>query len=578
MSIPENPPIAPSSPLSAPPSAVEEAAFLLIQKASQLIDMSQHHGNHPRMGATDVCPFIPVSGTTMQDCIALAKRLGKRVGEELAIPVYLYEEAATHPHRKNLASIRKGEYEGLAEKLQKDEWKPDFGPARFNPKAGAIAIGAREFLIAYNINLNTREREYANDIAFELRHKGRSVRQGRTLPFYSKGSLLKYKENHFPCGNCTFVTPHYPLLLEHCHKEHHYDLQALLVDHEVPTPENPVGFSVRKIGFFPHCKAIGWIAQQYDRAQISINLTNYKVTSVHHVLEKARTLALERYLVVTGSEIVGLLPYQALYDTGAFYLKRQGKSAGIPWKDILETAIQSLGLRDVASFKVKEKVLGLPQTDQGSLVQRPLHDFVDEVSRDTPAPGGGSVAALAGALGAALSSMVSNLALGKQEENIHENTLQELAQNAQTLKDTLLMAIDADTNAFNAYTEALRLPQSTPEEKKIRQQNIQEGLQKAIAVPLQTAQLSFHAMELCHQSAKLGKISSITDAGVGTHLAFAGVQGGIYNVLINLKESCDPAYVQDLKNQCDALLQQALKLREENTQLLQLKIQEQLSL
>lgn len=561
--------------LIGPPEAIEEAAFQVIQRASQLIDMQKHKGNHPRMGATDVCPFIPVSDITMDECIQLAQKVGKRVGETLHIPVFLYEEAATSPGRKNLAHVRKGEYEGLPEKLKNPHWTPDFGPAQFNAKAGAIAIGAREFLIAYNINLNTRDKEYANDIAFELRKKGRSVRTGNIRPFYFKGTLVKYQENAFPCGEDDFIGKTFAETAEYCKSKYNYDLEALLAEHSVPKPSHPVGYSVRKSGKFDHCKSIGWFAAQYDCAQISINLTNYKVTSLQDVLEETRKLATERSLVVTGSEIVGLVPFQALYETGKYYLQRQGKSAGIPWRDVLNTAVQSLGLQDVAPFNIEEKVLGLPTTHSGHLIRLRVDQFVDEVSRETPAPGGGSVAALCGALGAALSSMVANLAIGREE--LGETRLREISLQAQKIKDQLLQAVDADTNAFNLYMEAMRLPQKTDEEKNHRQQKIQEGLETAIQVPMDTAKLSFIAMGLAHTAADLGKSSSVTDAGVASQIAYAGVKGGIYNVLINLKESKNTEYVQKMQKNCADLDTQAIQLRDQTTLLIAEKITAQMS-
>lgn len=552
------------------PEAVEEAAFRLIRKASQLIDMTQHHGNHPRMGATDVCPFIPIADTTMADCVKIAKRLGLRVGEELKIPVYLYEEAASSPERKNLANIRKGEYEGLPEKIKHPDWIPDFGPAEFNAKSGASVIGAREFLIAYNINLNTRDKEYANDIAFELRKKGRSVRTGNIRPFYFKGTLLKYREGFFPCGEDDFVGKTFEETVEYCKSKYDYDLVALLAEHNVPHPEHPLQYSVRKIGKFDHCKAIGWFATQYDCAQISINLTNYKITSMHQVLEETRRLAQERSLVVTGSEIVGLVPFQALYDSGKYYLEKQGKSSGVPYLDVLKTAIQSLGLKDVAPFVLEDKVLGLPKTYQGTLIQLKTAHFVDEVSRETPAPGGGSVSALAGALGAALASMVANLSIGREE--VGEDRLKEVALRAQEIKDSLLVAIDQDTNAFNRYLEALKLPQKTPSEQEYRKQQIQAGLELAIQVPLNTAKWSLSAMGLAHTAVNFGKPSSVSDAGVASQIAYAGVKGGIYNVLINARESTHPDYLSQMQKLCADLDQQAVQLREKTAQLVQEKL------
>ena len=553
-----------------PPEGVKEAAFLAIKKAAELIDMSKHHGSHPRMGATDVCPFVPISGISEQECIELSKQVARRVGEELKIPVYLYEKSAQVPERRNLAVIRQGEYEALPEKLKDPKWKPDFGPAEFNAKAGATVIGVREFLIAYNISLNTRESKYATDIAFELREKGRSARRGNTKPFYFKGKqILKYKPGHYPCGNCDFVGATIRETIDHCKSEHDYDLAELLRLNGID-PEHPEGKSVKKPGKFKHCKAIGWMVPEYDRAQISINLTNYKVTSMHHVLEETRKLAAERGLVVTGSEIVGLVPYPALLESGKFYLRHQNRSAGIPIKDILETAVQSLGLRDVSDFNIEERVLGLPDLSKNPLIQMKVSDFVDEVSRESPAPGGGSIAALAGSLGAALSSMVSNLTANKRGSEEVDEILNAAAEQAQEIKFELVRAIDADTDAFNAYMEARRLPAKTEQEKQIKKQAEQDGLKQAVQVPLNTARLSLDALSVAQTVVEYGNPNSITDVGVGAQMAFAGVKGGVYNVLINLKDIEDPDFVADMKKTCAELeksaaekLQQILKIVED---------------
>ncbi len=553
------------------PEGVKEAAFRAIKKAAELIDMRQHKGAHPRMGATDVCPFVPVSGITMEEVVELSKEVARRVGEELGIPVYLYEESATRPERRSLANIRKGEYEGLPEKLKDPQWKPDYGPAEFNPKAGATVIGAREFLIAYNITLNTREKQYATDIAFELREKGRSVRKGNIKPFYFKGELVKYKENYFPCGNCDFVGKTLAETAAHCQKEHGYDLYELLRMHGTD-PENPIGRSVKKPGKFKHLRAIGWYVEEYGRAQISINLTNYKVTPIHAVMEEARRLAAERGLVVTGSEIVGLVPFQAIYDAGKFYLEQQGKSSGIPVEDVIHMAIYSLGLNDVAPFNPREKILGLPQTPSDALISKTVEAFTHEVSRESPAPGGGSIAALAGALGAALGSMVSNLTVGKPGYESVEAELKQLAVRAQEIKDQLLRAVDEDTNAFNAYMEARRLPQNTPEEKAAREKAIEEGLKTAVRVPLRTAQLSLEAMRVCREVVEKGNVNSITDAGVGAQSAFTGVRGGILNVRINLPPIKDEAFKKEMIATCQELEENATQLLEDTLRVLNEKL------
>ncbi len=545
-----------------PPEAVKEAAFKAIKKASELIDMRKHHGSHPRMGATDVCPFVPVTGISIEECVQLSKEVAKRVGEELKIPVYLYEKSATRPERRNLAIIRQGEYEALPEKLKDPKWKPDYGPAEFNAKAGATVIGVREFLIAYNINLNTREAKYATDIAFELREKGRSARRGNIHPFYFKGQeILKYKEGHYPCGSCDFVGKTMQETIEHCQKEHGYDLRELLTLNGID-PDHPEGKSVKKPGKFKHCKAIGWMVPEYDRAQISINLTNYKVTSMHHVMEETRKLAAERGIVVTGSEIVGMVPYPALLETGKFYLKRQSRSVGIPIRDILETAVQSLGLRDVSDFKIEERVLGLPEDLDAPLVQMKVSDFIDEVSRESPAPGGGSIAALAGSLGASLASMVSNLTANKRGSEEVDAVLNEAAEKAQEIKFKLAAAIDADTNAFNAYMEARRLPSKTPEEKKKKFEAEQEGLKQAVRVPLETARQSLEALKVAEVVVQYGNPNSITDVGVGALMAYNGVKGGVFNVLINLGQIQDADFVDEMRRTCAELEKEAAEIRD----------------
>ncbi len=545
------------------PEAVAEAAFQGIKKASEVIDMSVHSGSHPRMGATDVCPFVPVNGVTEEEAIKLAESVAQRVGTELNIPVYLYEKAARTPDRTNLAVIRQGEYEALPEKLKDPKWKPDFGPAEFNKRAGATVIGVREFLIAYNISLNTREKKYASDIAFELREKGRSARRPAGKPFYYKGGkIIRYREGVYPCGSCNFDGKTIEETIEHCKTEHGYDLVELLKLNSID-PLHPEGKPVKKPGKFKFAKAIGWMVDDYDRAQISINLTNYHVTSTHHVLEEARKLAAERGLVVTGSEIVGMVPFKALYETGKYYLNVQERSSGIPVKDVLETAVQSLGLRDVSDFDIEERVLGLPGFDKDALVEMKVNDFADEVSRESPAPGGGSIAALAGALGASLFSMVSNLTASKPGSQEIDKILFDAAEKAQELKDALIKAVDDDTNAFNSYMDARRLPKATSKEKTVREEAMQKGLKEAVHVPLNTAKLSLEAMKLAKVVLEYGNPNSITDVGVGAHIARTGVIGGIYNVLINLKDITDESFNSEMGNACDELKKEADILIEE---------------
>jgi glutamate formiminotransferase / formiminotetrahydrofolate cyclodeaminase len=546
------------------PEAVVEAAFQAVRTASLVLDMTTHTGAHPRMGATDVCPFVPVEGVTLDDCAELARTLGERVGRELALPVYLYEHAASRPERRNLAVVRKGEYEGLEEKLKDPKWVPDFGPAAFNPRAGALITGAREFLVAYNVTLNSRDKAHATDIAFELREKGRVARRGQKDAFYSSGEVLFYREGCFPCGNCDFDGTTFEEVAAHCQREHGYDLGHLLALNDIDASKGVVGRKVHRAGRFTHCKAIGWYVDQYKRAQLSINLTNYKVTSPVDVLEAARVLAAERGLVVTGSEIVGLVPFQALYQAGRHYLQAQGKSPFIPVADVLENAVFSMGLADVAPFEIEKKVLGLPRRVENGLMAMTGQAFVDEVSRDTPAPGGGSIAALAGAQGAALASMVANLTQGKGAPGSEPHLLA-AAEQAQRAKDFLVLAVDEDTNAFNAYMEARRLPAGTPAEKAARQEAMQQGLKTAVDVPWNTALACFEAMEACELAMHHGNPASITDTMGGVTIAFAGVRGGLWNVLINLKDITDPAYRSDMKARCEDLLARAKALVDRTT-------------
>ena len=556
------------------PEAVLEGAFRCIREAAKVIDMRQQHGAHPRMGATDVVPFVPVEGVTMEDCAELARRLGERVARELAIPVYLYEAAASRPERRNLAEVRRGEYEGLEKKLQTPQGQPDC-PAPFNAGAGATIIGAREFLVAYNVTLNSHDKAHATDIAFELREKGRVARRGRVKPYYQAGELSFYAEGAFPCGNCDFSGPTFPETVDHCALVHGYDLPALMRLNDMD-PTSPIGQKVRRRGLFSHCKAIGWYVDTYRRAQISLNLTDYKQTAPHTVLESARQLAADRGLVVTGSEIVGLVPFQCLLASGRYYLQAMGKSTGVPTADILQTAVFSMGLADVAPFEVEKKVLGLPTVNPKALVAMAVHAFTDEVSRDTPAPGGGSIAALAGSLGAALASMVANLAQGGPDAE-KDAKLIALAEQAQGLKDRLLVAVDADTNAFNAFMDARRLPDATPDQKAARQAAMQAGLKVAIDVPLETAKASLAALALAGEAARLGKVASITDAAVGAQMAFAGVRGGIWNVVINLKDIADAAYVTDMQAQCADLLTKATQKLTEVTTFIDQKLLDRLA-
>jgi glutamate formiminotransferase/formiminotetrahydrofolate cyclodeaminase len=490
----------------------------------------------------------------------MARRVGKRIGDELGISVYLYEEAASRPERKNLAKVRSGEYEGMAEKLKEREWAPDFGPTELNRTAGVTAVGAREFLIAYNINLNTTDRRYANEIAYVLRERGRWKRTGNTDPFYYKGEVVRFPEpdesgnTRYPCGPCDFVGGSFEELEAHYADAHSGDLRARYEDLDID-PSAPSG-PVFADGRFRNVKAIGWVIDDYDRAQISMNLTNYKVSPPHQVLEVAREEARKRGIGITGSELVGLVPYEALRESGEFYLRRMMKSPGIPIRDVLETAVQSMGLRDVADFDLDERVLGIPVLE-GPLVLRPTFDFVDEVSRDTPAPGGGSVAALAGAIGGALASMVANLSVGKGEFDEHYEFLADLAQRAQRVKDALVRAVDDDTRAFDAVLVGIRMPKDTEAERAARAAAIQEGYKEATLVPMATVEGCFEALRLCREMAGMATPEMISDVGSGALMAHAGLKAAAYNVRINLPNISDEVFCDEIRGRLGGIVEEA---------------------
>jgi glutamate formiminotransferase/formiminotetrahydrofolate cyclodeaminase len=469
--------------------AAVRAAFNAIETASRLVDMRKHAGAHPRMGATDVCPFVPVRGVTMEDCAALARELGKRVGEELGIPVYLYEYAAATEERRNLANIRAGEYEGLAEKLADPRWKPDFGPVQFNPKSGATVIGARKFLIAYNVNLNTKDRRLANEIALSIREAGRAKRD----------------EN----GN--FVRD-----------------------------EN--GGKVNVPGTLKACKAVGWYIGEYKRAQVSINLVDYDVTPPHAAFDEAKRQAELLGVRVTGSELVGLIPLEAMLLAGRHYLSLQGKSTGVPEKDLIETAIQSLGLNDITPFDPKQKIIEYRVAEPSALVDLSVRGFADETSVDSPVPGGGSVSALMGSLACALGSMVANLTVGKKGYEAADEEMKSLAAKAQQLKDTFLGAVDDDSKAFDEVMSAMKLPRKTEEEIERRKQAIETATKKAVEVPLSVVELCADTVDIIDAVAKKGNRNSISDAGVAALALRAASAGAALNVLINLPGLADKTY------------------------------------
>jgi glutamate formiminotransferase/formiminotetrahydrofolate cyclodeaminase len=482
------------------PEAVEEAAFRAIKTAAATIDMTRHHGEHPRLGATDVCPFVPVQGATMDDCVAIAERLGKRVGEELGIPVFLYEAAATRPDRKSLADIRKGEYEALPEKLKDAAFAPDFGPARFNPKSGATVIGAREFLIAYNVNLNTRDKKLANAIAQAIREAGKPKR-------------------------------------------------------------NPDGTTTNVPGRFRECRAVGWYIEEFGRAQVSINLTNHRVTPLHVVFDAVCEEADKLGLRVTGSELVGLIPREALLAAGDHYLGKQGKTTGVPEKERVHTAVLSLGLSELAGFDPSLKVIeyryaGAPR----GLAAMSLRDFADELSSSSPAPGGGSVAALCGALSASLSAMVAALTWSKPDMDSARPAMSAVGGDAQSLKDRFLESVDRDTDAFNAVLSATRLPKRTPDEISARAGALESANQGAARVPLDVLEGTIRALELALRVAKEGNPNSVSDAGVAGACALAAAEGAALNVRINAPSLTDRSVADEFLARQSRALDRAQEL------------------
>jgi glutamate formiminotransferase/formiminotetrahydrofolate cyclodeaminase len=466
------------------PEAVSEAAFRAATAGAELIDMTRHAGAHPRMGALDVCPIVPVTGVTMDECVIVARALGRRMAEALALPVYFYEYAATRPERRNLADIRAGEYEGLAKKLADPAWKPDAGPASFNARLGATVVGAREFLIAYNVNVNTCEQKLANEVALNIREAGRLKRD-------AQGEVMK----------------------------------------------DAAGKDLRVPGRLKAVKAIGWYIEQYRQAQVSVNLLSYRTTPLHVVYETAREEA-----VVTGSELVGLTPLEPLVEAGRFYLRRQGRSTGLPERELVEIAIQSLGLAQLSPFDPDKRVIEYAVKMPGPLASMPVERFVDEVSSSSPAPGGGSVAALAGSLGAALATMVANLTVGKKGYETAWASSSALAERGQALKAQLLAAVDDDTKAFDDVLAAMRLPKASEEEKRTRSDAMAAAYEKATSVPLATARLCFAAIELALEAALTGNRNSASDAGVGALIAKAGLEAAILNVRINLPSVREGAF------------------------------------
>ena len=545
--------------------AVEEAAFRGIQKASEVIDMRSQKGTHPRMGATDVCPFVPVSDVTIDDCIALSKRVGKRVGDELQIPVYLYEHSAQKPEWEKLPNIRVGEYEALPDKLNQPKWKPDFGPAKFNARAGATVMGCREFLIAYNINLNTKDARLATDIAFELREKGRSIRRPHpTSKNLLDGDIIRYQDGAYLCSYCDEIFETTNELVTHSTLAHEFDLREWWKSNsqnETALNRKPV----KRPGVFKDVKGIGWYVDAFNRAQISINFNDYKSSTIHDVFDKACELATERGIRVTGSELVGLIPLEALLMTGRHYLKKQHRTTGVSNEMIVEAAIQSLGLNDVAPFNPNEKIIDYAvSTEEGGLMTMSASDFVDELASNSAAPGGGSVSALAGSLGAGLTSMVAALSHEKKGFFDKKPLMETAGVEAQKIKDRLTFLVDEDTNAFIKVMEANRLSSGTAEEEIDKRKAVLRANKYAILVPWEVAELSFRVMELARKMVEEGNPNSVSDAGVAGEVGLAAVRGACMNVLINLPGvSEDESFVQEMKTQVKLQIQNAENLHRE---------------
>jgi len=470
------------------PEAVIEAAFLAIKKAGELIDMSRHKGEHPRMGATDVCPLIPISGISMEETAKYAQRLAKRVGEELQIPVYLYEAAQPDKTRNNLSVIRAGEYEGFFKKIKQPEWKPDFGPAEFDAKRGGTVIGARDFLVAYNVNLNTTSTRRANAIAFDVREAGRNV------------------------------------------------------------VEN--GVKVNKPGSLKSVKAIGWFIEEYGIAQISMNLTNINATPVHVAFDEVCRKADARGIRVTGSELVGLVPLKALTDAGKYFLKKQRRSTGVSEKELIKIAVKSMGLDELGPFKPEERIIEymLRNKADSKLVSMTLSDFADETASESPAPGGGSISAYVGALGVSLATMVANLSSHKKGWDERWEEFSNWADKGEAFKNELVRLVDADTKAFNQIMSAFGLPKSTDEEKAARTKAIQEATKFAIEIPFKVMQIACDSMEVIKAMADTGNPNSVSDAGVGALCARSAVMGAFMNVRINAAGYEDKVYVTDILN------------------------------
>ena len=485
------------------PISVIEAAFRAIKKAAELIDMRKHTGEHPRMGATDVCPLIPVANISMEETAEWSKKLGERVGNELEIPVYLYEAAQKNPDRKNLSIIRAGEYEGFSKKILLSEWAPDFGKAIFNAKSGATVIGARDFLVAYNINLNTTSTRRANAIAFDVRESGRKI-------------------------------------------------------------QNEKGEEIVQPGTLKSVKAIGWFIEEYGVAQISMNLTNVNITPIHIAFDEVCKKANERGVRVTGSELVGLIPLKSLLDAGRYFLEKQQRSVGVSEKEIIHIAVKSLGLDELSEFIPEKKIIEylLNEEKQDKLLNLSLQEFANETASESPAPGGGSIAAYMGSLGISLATMVANLSAHKKGWDQRWKEFSAWAEKGQKIKDELLYLVDEDTNAFNKIMEAFSLPKSSEQEVKFRSEAIQNATKYATEVPLKTMILAYSSFPIIKAMAEIGNPNSISDAGVGALCARSAVIGAYMNVRINAAELKDEAFKKEILAKAEKIKNDAIKEEE----------------
>ncbi|MDD5570046.1 MAG: glutamate formimidoyltransferase [Bacteroidales bacterium] len=506
------------------PEAVIEAAFLAVKKASEIIDMRNHKGEHPRMGATDVCPLIPIAGITMEETSKFARKLAERIGKELSIPVYCYENAALTEERRNLANCRAGEYEGLQKKLSDPKWKPDFGPAKFNATAGATAVGARDFLVAYNVNLNSTSVRRANAIAFDIREKGRPKREGNQVT----GKIVK----------------------------------------------NEKGETVNIPGTLKAVKAIGWYIEEYGIAQISINLTNINITPVHVAFEEASKKAQERGIRVTGSELVGLIPLKAMLDAGKYFLKKQQRSVGISEEEIIKIAVKSLGLDDLKPFNPKEKIIEylLENNSKMKLIDFTCKGFANETASESPAPGGGSISAYIGALGISLGTMVANLSSHKAGWDERWEEFSDWAEKGQVIKDKLLFLVDEDTNAFNKIMDSFKLPKSTDAEKKLRTEAVNAATKYAIEIPFKVMEAAYESMEIIKVMAEKGNPNSVSDAGVGALCARSAVMGAFLNVKINASGLNDPDFVKEKIQKGQEIEKKTIALEKEILEIVNSKI------